>query len=732
MIVNYVNKYKNTLLTLYPKNKPIQLSKKRKEYPPKKNILLNSNNRYDKYNKNFNNYNKIKTKSISISNSNKANSPLIKSNLIIFERKKINNKNLRHNYIFENTNETRKINRGRSSNNRSSNNNSELVDSLIPNMKMNKKKISNKGFFSPDDYNNIFSISNLCSYRNIHVEIPSSKNNKKYLSPQKKAERYSVKFTSKNNINQNNGNVTTNRFKYYDNQLPYINKTKSKKKVKIQKKLLHEFSHNNLISTNSNNNIDVNANNSLSNKYIKINRCNSNISNASKKNNLLFKKKKEKTISVNLINHTTINYNKEIPMNTTNSEIWNNNIIISQSKIGSSLGYGSNNNTKSNFFITSDRRSQDHISRSMNNTVVKGKNCVISPRKDDSINKYRRYSCLKLLNSNVKNKPKYLFKNQFKDKLFKASMTCYKEQFFLNKIKNSSEKNINVLLNLSNTSNNISFLLNSSRNSDKLSIYEIKQTLGKGAYAIVKLAINKKTREKLAIKVYDKSKLNDNFKKRCVMREIEIMKHIDHPNIVKLIEVINTDKQIYIIQELVTGISLRDYYNKEIRYQKGISEHKEILFKKIFRQIFDAMNYLHSNHMAHRDIKLENILITEKYEIKIIDFGFGMYNPENKLQTFFCGTPNYMPPEIILKKPYIGQKADLWSLGVLVYKMYCADFPFRGRNEKELYFAIKSCKYEIIDYVPEYTKCIIKSMIQFNPDERLTCKEILKSSWLID
>ena len=109
-----------------------------------------------------------------------------------------------------------------------------------------------------------------------------------------------------------------------------------------------------------------------------------------------------------------------------------------------------------------------------------------------------------------------------------------------------------------------------------------------------------------------------------------------------------------------------------------------------------------------------------------------MYNPENKLQTFFCGTPNYMPPEIILKKPYIGQKADLWSLGVLVYKMYCADFPFRGRNEKELYFAIKSCKYEIIDYVPEYTKCIIKSMIQFNPDERLTCKEILKSSWLID
>ena len=144
------------------------------------------------------------------------------------------------------------------------------------------------------------------------------------------------------------------------------------------------------------------------------------------------------------------------------------------------------------------------------------------------------------------------------------------------------------------------------------------------------------------------------------------------------------------------------------------------------------MNYLHKNHMAHRDIKLENILMTKDYEIKIIDFGFGMYNPENKLQSFFCGTPNYMPPEIAFKKPYVGQKADLWSLGVLVYKMYCADFPFKGKNEKDLYKAIKKGKFTMASYTPDYIRKIILGMIELDPNKRLTCEDVLRSAWLRD
>ena len=257
---------------------------------------------------------------------------------------------------------------------------------------------------------------------------------------------------------------------------------------------------------------------------------------------------------------------------------------------------------------------------------------------------------------------------------------------------------------------------------DKLSKYEIGEEIGKGAYAKVKIATNKITKEKFAIKIYEREKLNSNSKKSCVYKEIQIMKKLNHKNIVKLIEVITTEKQILIVQELIEGISLREYYNNEIRNQKGISIHKESIFRKIFSQIFSAMDYLHKHNMAHRDIKLENILLKKNYEIKIIDFGFGMYNPEKKLQKFFCGTPNYMPPEIAEKKPYIGQLADMWSLGILVYKIFCADFPFKGKDEKELYKSIKTGKFNYAKYTPEYAKKIIGGLIVLDPNKRMTCE----------
>ena len=264
---------------------------------------------------------------------------------------------------------------------------------------------------------------------------------------------------------------------------------------------------------------------------------------------------------------------------------------------------------------------------------------------------------------------------------------------------------------------------------DKLSKYSIGKEIGKGAYAIVKLVTDKFTKIKYAMKVYDRNKLTDPAKKKCVYREIEIMKRVNHRNIVKLKEVIYTQKEILIIMELVNGISLRDYYNKQIRNQENLSEQKERVLKHFFTQIFSAMSYLHKNHMAHRDIKLENILLDKNNQIKIIDFGFGMYNPEDKIQTFFCGTPNYMPPEIINKKSYIGEKADLWSLGVLLYKMLCADFPFKGENEKELYKMSKKGKFDIPDYVPNKARVILVKLINVIPEMRINCDDVLKYDW---
>lgn len=176
--------------------------------------------------------------------------------------------------------------------------------------------------------------------------------------------------------------------------------------------------------------------------------------------------------------------------------------------------------------------------------------------------------------------------------------------------------------------------------------------------------------------------------------------------------------------EYVNGISLREFYQKF--KEKKISEE---ICKKIFYDICDGMAYLHMNHMAHRDIKLENILITDKNDIKIIDFGFGMFAPDDALQNFFCGTPNYMPPEIVVKQSYKGDRADLWSLGILLYKMLVGEFPFKGETEKDLYKTIQKGKFKIPQFISEDAKKILLSLIQLKPEKRINCQGVLEYGW---
>ena len=309
-----------------------------------------------------------------------------------------------------------------------------------------------------------------------------------------------------------------------------------------------------------------------------------------------------------------------------------------------------------------------------------------------------------------------------KEKLIKAN------SFQRNKIKEEIKDLNKKIRTFSSSPFTINTTIN--RNKDnKISHYEIGKVIGKGAYASVKICKNKITQEKFAMKIYEKKILNDNIKKKCILREIEILKKLNHPNIVKLYDTIISDKNILLIQELVNGISLRDFYNKEIRNQRNISEKKYKILTLIFKQIFSAFDYIHKKNIFHRDIKLENILLTKNYEIKIIDFGFGLYNPRNYLQKFFCGTPNYMAPEIIMKKEYDCQKADMWSLGILLYKLFCADFPFKGKDEKDLYRHIIKGKYKIKEYVPDLIKIIIDKILRPKPYQRINCDQILQSHW---
>ena len=548
----------------------------------------------------------------------------------------------------------------------------QYLDNYDTKLRRNKKSIKHN-FTNNTNMNN-----------NNNLYIKSNKNNNIVRSTSKNQTNNYVNPTKYKNI------IRLNNDKLY-NFLPFLNFSAKKNKKNSPKTLKQ-------VLLNDNYNINT-INGEIRNYYDNVQTLYKNMAG---NNNLLnnFNSTQKNNFFQVSLNPMISSFNNNMTANSEASNFGNNNIIFNN--------YGSINN---NIFIENPKKNYFEENQNSNNKIT-----------SEEKHKEKVIRDFKFLKENTlkeeTNTKEDLDDKEIRNKQRAFSTVPYKAR------KNSKKEQINI------DCNNENILKEDSNKKDKLSKYEIGQELGKGAYAKVKLAINKITKEKFAIKIYEKEKLNSNSKKSCVFKEIQILRKLNHKNIAKLIEVISTEKQILIVQELIEGISLREYYNNEIRNQKGISIHKESIFKKIFYQIFSAMDYIHKKNIAHRDIKLENILLKSNYEIKIIDFGFGMLNPEKKLQKFFCGTPNYMPPEIAEKKPYVGQLADMWSLGILVYKIFCADFPFKGKDEKELYKSIKSGKFSYAKYTPEYAKKIIGSLIVLDPNKRISCEDVLKSDWL--
>lgn len=159
---------------------------------------------------------------------------------------------------------------------------------------------------------------------------------------------------------------------------------------------------------------------------------------------------------------------------------------------------------------------------------------------------------------------------------------------------------------------------------------------------------------------------------------------MNHPNIVKIFEAFETENHVYLVMEYVGGGSLHSYL-KEKPHRRLEEEDAKFIFK----QILTALHYCHRKSIAHRDIKLENILLDENKQVKLIDFGFSTCIPNDKKIKMFCGTPSYMAPEIVAKEEYAGPPADMWASGVLLYALMNGCFPFRGSTDKELYRRIQ-------------------------------------------
>ena len=259
----------------------------------------------------------------------------------------------------------------------------------------------------------------------------------------------------------------------------------------------------------------------------------------------------------------------------------------------------------------------------------------------------------------------------------------------------------------------------------KIENYAIGKHLGQGAYAVVKLGTQKKTKELVAIKTYEKYKLTDTRKKSGLKREIQILKMLDHPNTIKLYEVIDSVKNINLIMEFIGGLSLHTYMKKQ-----ALKRFEDSEAKSIFKQIVEAVNYCHSLNIVHRDIKLENVLIDKNKNIKVIDFGFSTISHKSQMCKLFCGTPSYMAPEIVKNLDYIGQFADIWALGILLFAMLCGTMPFKGKNDRELFKNIGFGKIVFPEHVDSSAQLLIKKILKNNPLERIACEDILNEQWL--
>jgi calcium-dependent protein kinase len=251
-------------------------------------------------------------------------------------------------------------------------------------------------------------------------------------------------------------------------------------------------------------------------------------------------------------------------------------------------------------------------------------------------------------------------------------------------------------------------------------VYEVDQkTLGSGTYGVVKKAIHKKTKQVRAVKVIARKKIK-NWER--FLTEVKILQTLDHPNIIKLYEYFEDDKNVYLVTEMCTGGELFDKIIEKEYFDEAYAS-------KIFKQILNAINYCHKLDIAHRDLKPENFLYEstqENSEIKVIDFGLSkICHTKNtgkieRLKTK-AGTPYYISPEVLAGN--YDKQCDLWSAGCILYILLCGYPPFYGEDDQEILRAVQKGVFDFNgeewDDVSKEAKDLIKKLIT-KPERRLT------------
>lgn len=264
------------------------------------------------------------------------------------------------------------------------------------------------------------------------------------------------------------------------------------------------------------------------------------------------------------------------------------------------------------------------------------------------------------------------------------------------------------------------------RSSQSIGSYAIGVSLGEGSFGKVRAGTHLLTGEKVAMKILEKSKLQNSADRQRVAREIKILERNQHHNIIKLFEVFETSLFTFLIMENADAGELYEYIIKHRRIQ-------ETQARDFFIQIVDGVEYLHHMEVSHRDLKPENLLLQRKgkhgFVLKIVDFGLSNTHDGGRLLQTACGSPCYAAPEMIAGAYYDGPKADIWSMGVILFALVCGYLPFEDQHTSILYQKIMAGQYSSPSWISSPLRDLIHCILNTDPGTRYSIPHIRQHSW---
>jgi tRNA A-37 threonylcarbamoyl transferase component Bud32 len=254
--------------------------------------------------------------------------------------------------------------------------------------------------------------------------------------------------------------------------------------------------------------------------------------------------------------------------------------------------------------------------------------------------------------------------------------------------------------------------------------YEVQRKLDSGAFATVWLGEHRLTHVRVALKAVDNASLTTSDLQARFVREMAIAKQLDHPFIAHVFEVIRTDDQTFIVQELAERGSILDFINARDRVP-------EVQARRLFGQLVCVLDYLHNEkRVVHRDLKAENVLLDRHMNIRVIDFGLSnTFTADNGLLHTSCGSPHYAAPEMIKGEPYT-KAVDIWSAGVLLYAMVTGGLPFSSDTLNRLLTRIAIAEPYIPAFLSPALRDLLVKLLQKRPKERLSIQRIREHPWL--